>query len=277
MNTDLQRAIDHNRGLPRPIGAVHIALSPLAPAARWLRRPRYRHTLLPLVLGLIAAAVLFPLDGTLGGAINGLDERGPDGGRLLGGDVVRELGALQQFGGLSSILIVAVGIWLLDPGRRARLWDLAAATVSTSVVVWCCKAVIGRPRPKFDEPGLILGPFAAYPLGPGEGVHHAWEFWAGISSDLWSMPSSHTSAATALAVFLAMTYPRLRWLVVAWVALVAFSRVLFGAHWPSDVVLGAAVGYSVSHAAVSGRWGERLADRFRSGSGRAVGDHPTAG
>ena len=256
--SEVKRTIDHNRGLAAPVAALHVIIAPLAPVLRWLRRPAQRHTALPLTLGLLAAVLVYPLDGPVGRWINGLDERQADGGRLLGGDVIRELSALQQFGGLGSVVLVGIAIWLLDPQRRNRLLDLAAATISTSVAVLAAKAIIGRPRPKFDESGLILGPVAAYPLGPGEGVHHAWEFWAGISSDLWSMPSSHTSAATALAVFLALMYPRLTWLVTAWVALVAFSRVLFGAHWPSDVILGATAGYIVAHAAVEHRWGQRL-------------------
>lgn len=267
MSGEVRRSIDHNRGLPPPVLAVHAVVSPIVPIVRWLRRPRYRHTLLPLVVGVLAAAALYPLDAWLGGLINGLDERTADGGRLLGGDVIRELNALQQFGGISSILLVALGIWLLDPGKVRRLWDLAAATITTSVVVLGAKMLIGRPRPKFDEPELILGPFAAYPLGPGEGVHFAWQFWADISSDLWSMPSSHTSGATALAVFLALTYPRLKWVAIGWVAVVGFSRVLFGAHWPSDVAMGAAVGYAVSHAAVAGCWGQAVAGRLGGRSG----------
>lgn len=262
MGGELRRTIDHNRGLAAPVLTAHAIVSPILPIVRWLRRPRYRHTLLPLVIGVLAAAILYPFDAWLGGLINGLDDRSADGGRLLGGDVVRELNALQQFGGISSIVLVALGVWLLDPKKAIRLWDLAAATITTSVAVLAGKMLIGRPRPKFDEPELILGPFAAYPLGPGEGVHYAWEFWAGISSDLWSMPSSHTSGATALAMFLALTYPRLKWVAVGWVAVVGFSRVLFGAHWPADVAMGAAVGYAVSHAAVAGMWGQALASRL---------------
>jgi membrane-associated phospholipid phosphatase len=211
---------------------------------------------------MLLTVLLFPLDPVIAPLIGGLDERGPDGSRALGGDVVRELGALQQFGALSSLLLIGCVIWLLDARRRHALADLALAAVATSLAALAAKMLIGRPRPKFDDPGVILGPFGAYPLGPARGVHHAWAFWEDISSDLWSMPSSHTAAAAALAVFLAATYPPLRWLAWAMVALVGLSRVLFGAHWPADVALGAAVGCATALPIVRARLGQRLASRL---------------
>ncbi|MEM1071964.1 MAG: phosphatase PAP2 family protein [Planctomycetota bacterium] len=262
MPTTLRHAIDHNRGLPWPLPWLHAGAVPLVNASRWLRRPRYRHTVLPLVLGALVAAILFPFDGWLGGAIDGLDGSREGVGRLLGGDVLKELNALQQFGGISSVVLVGLLIGLLDPRKLDRLWDLAAAVITTSISVLAAKMMFGRPRPRFDEPGLIVGPFGAYPLGPGEGVHYAWAFWEDISSDLWSMPSSHTSGAVALAVFLAVCYPRLKWLVVGWVAVVGFTRVLVGAHWPSDIAMGAGIGYAVSHAAVTRGWGRAVGTRL---------------
>lgn len=206
-----------------------------------------------LSIAAISAAVVFPFDGPIYDAMRGL-------GMKLGGDIVRELEAVQQFGGVSSLIIVGVVIWLMDPARRARLLDLLAAVVCTGVAVQLAKMVIGRPRPKFDDAGMVLWPFGRYPMPEADppGVYHAWEVWKDISSDLWSMPSSHTSAAVALAVFLGVVYPRVRPLAVFLAATVGVSRVLLGAHYPADVLVGAGVGFFVAHAAVSGCWGQRV-------------------
>ncbi len=222
---------------------------PTAPAGEYTRRVRWA-----IAGGLVlAGAGVFPLDPVIYDAVRGV-------GMTLGGDVVRELEALQQFGGVSSVVIVALVVWLGDPMRRARLLDLLAAFVCTGLVVQALKMIIGRPRPKFDDPGIVLWPFGRYPMPEADppGVYHAWEIWEDISSDLWSMPSSHTSAAVVLAVFIGVVYPRLRPLAIALAAIVAVARVLLGAHYPSDVLVGAGVGFLVAHAAVSGRWGGRV-------------------
>jgi membrane-associated phospholipid phosphatase len=70
-----------------------------------------------------------------------------------------------------------------------------------------------------------------------------------------SFPSGHTIAAFSVATVFARRYGRHRW--VPWVAygaagLVGFSRITLQAHFPSDVFLGAALGYSISRFAVLG-------------------------
>lgn len=221
--------------------------------------------------GILAAGVLFPFDAALFAAASALDAR-------LGGDARGEIEALQQFGAISSVAIVFLCIWLLDPARRARLADLVMATGLTSLVVLGLKILIGRPRPPLHDPGVVLGPFGAYPFPDADppGVYHAWDLGAPISADLWSMPSSHTSAAVALAVFLALLYPRLIGLVSALAVLVGLARVVLGAHYPSDVIAGGAVGFWIAHAAVSGWWGVRALDWFwvRAVNRRAAPAYP---
>ncbi len=64
-----------------------------------------------------------------------------------------------------------------------------------------------------------------------------------------SFPSGHTTAAFAVATVFSHRYRQHRW--VPWVAYgtaaaVGFSRVTLQSHFPSDVFLGAALGYSIS-------------------------------
>jgi membrane-associated phospholipid phosphatase len=64
-----------------------------------------------------------------------------------------------------------------------------------------------------------------------------------------SFPSGHTMEAFAVATVIAQRYKKHRW--VPWVAYgvagaIGFSRVTNSAHFPADVFLGAALGYSIS-------------------------------
>ena len=74
------------------------------------------------------------------------------------------------------------------------------------------------------------------------------------------MPSSHTSAAVVLSVFVALLWPRLGWFALVMVVLVALSRVVFTAHWLGDVVVGAIIGSLLSYPIIRGFWGVRLLD-----------------
>jgi membrane-associated phospholipid phosphatase len=68
-----------------------------------------------------------------------------------------------------------------------------------------------------------------------------------------SFPSGHAAGAFSVATVVAARYRRHRW--VPWLAYgfataVSFSRVTTSAHFPSDVFLGAALGYTVTRYAV---------------------------
>jgi undecaprenyl-diphosphatase len=67
----------------------------------------------------------------------------------------------------------------------------------------------------------------------------------------WSFPSGHSAAAFAGAWLLRRHYPKLAGLWYAIAALVGFSRIYLGAHYPGDVVSGALAGTAIAEAT---RW-----------------------
>ncbi|MDQ6681279.1 MAG: phosphatase PAP2 family protein [Pseudomonadota bacterium] len=85
----------------------------------------------------------------------------------------------------------------------------------------CIKHFIARPRPYRNCPGI-----RAY----------------GRSLDEFSFPSGHTLHTVAFALILISYYPAWAIVVAPFTLLVAVSRVVLGLHYPSDVLVGAAVG-----------------------------------
>ncbi len=65
-----------------------------------------------------------------------------------------------------------------------------------------------------------------------------------------SFTSSHATNNFAMAVLVSHFYPRARYYLMTWAALVAFSRVYVGVHYPSDILGGAVLGSLVALAVI---------------------------
>lgn len=267
-----QEAADYNRGLPAPMRWAHVVLAHgPAPVWRWMHEPSRRGWMPALALGVVIGLMVFPFDGAIARMVARTG---------IGDD--RELKAWVQYGAIGSIVFTSVVILLLDRAKAMRIWDLAAANVLNALVCTVLKMLIGRPRPKYEDPAFVAGPWGMYPIDgprlpdgtPGEPVlEHG---WSTLRPDLWSMPSSHAASAAILSVFLAALYPPLRWPGVVLVGVVALGRVAvgsgverdaggtvvgytYGAHWPSDVIVGAAIGLAVGRVVIENAWGVRMA------------------
>jgi lipid A 4'-phosphatase len=122
--------------------------------------------------------------------------------------------------------------WAARMREAARIPAFLFASVALSgILVDVLKVIVGRPRPK------LL--FAA----------GSYEFsWIGLSADHWSFPSGHAATAAALAAALWCLWPQPLLFYIVGAALVAASRVVMGAHYLSDVVMGGVIGVLVTRA-----------------------------
>jgi membrane-associated phospholipid phosphatase len=147
--------------------------------------------------------------------------------------LARELLSLAEVLGHGvGVAVVAIMLLTLD-GRRRVVIRFILASAWAGLGANIVKLVISRTRPGgFDLARLdVWSSFGGWwPLGHG-------------GSSQQSFPSAHTATAVGMALLLTSLYPRGRRLFAAMAVAVATQRVLGGAHFLSDVLAGAAVGW----------------------------------
>ena len=109
--------------------------------------------------------------------------------------------------------------------KNSYVFYVFCSVLFATIVTGVLKVLIGRGRPVFFD---ALGQTYFEPFV--------------FDSVFNSMPSGHTAASFAGLVMLGMLFPRIKWLTWTLAILIGLSRIYVGAHWPSDVILGAFIG-----------------------------------
>lgn len=160
---------------------------------------------------------------------------------------------LRSAGYLPTWFIVAIALWAHDrppvgtashPHDAERGWRLnrgralamALAPTLGGALAEVLKLVVRRLRPGDTSPAYV---FRAFADGP-------------FSNRGMGMPSSHVLVAMSAATVLARLFPRVRWMWYAMAAGCAYTRVAANAHYLSDTVVAAALGWFVGDAVT--RW-----------------------
>jgi undecaprenyl-diphosphatase len=120
-------------------------------------------------------------------------------------------------------LAAMTSLVLLWARRRFEALLVATSVISSALVIFVIKTLVGRTRPALWDV--------------------EW-YWGS------SFPSGHTLAVAAFAIAVALCLSRI-WpatrkpaltIAMSWIALVAMSRLVLGVHWPTDVLAAACIG-----------------------------------
>jgi undecaprenyl-diphosphatase len=135
---------------------------------------------------------------------------------------------------VGRIIIVGALVLLVvrggKPGRAAVLLLIPVIALGDQLSSNIIKGIFMRPRPCHIVDGATAVEGVRLLVGCGGG---------------FSFPSSHAVNHFAAATLLAHYYPRWKWYLFAYAAIIGLSRIFVGVHYPSDVAGGMLIGGAV--------------------------------
>ena len=103
---------------------------------------------------------------------------------------------------------------------------LGLSLITTGLITQLLKHIVGRPRPNY----------ASFDGGLGFNFFN-------LSSEFHSFPSGHTSTIFVVALVASFLLPKLKYFFISLAGIIAFSRIVVGAHFFTDVLGGITVSY----------------------------------
>ena len=191
----------------------------------------------------VCAFFILPLDSLLAH---------PENLKSVPGDLLKFVGLSELFAHGFGVLVITLVLWTLVPTSVKYLPRIVTCAFWPSIIVHFIKFQFARFRPIrfFDEHSV-----SHFPADQAE-------TWLGWMPDdklntvyvTQSFPSAHTATVWGLAIGMAWAFPKGRWLFFTIAILASMQRVVSFAHWPSDVLVGAAIAFCFA-GAVTQNWG----------------------
>lgn len=179
---------------------------------------------------------------------------------FLAGDIRRIIQLSEIFGHGFGLAVIGYMIWILAPVKRRFFPRLIACAILPGLLVHMLKSIVARRRPGYYYP---------------EFVDNASETWLGFTPNGFpnheyltqSFPSAHAATAFGLAIAMGWMFPQGRNAFFVFAFLAAIQRVVYGAHWASDVLVGSAVGILVASTVFSIGKVDRMFAKFEGERG----------
>ena len=144
---------------------------------------------------------------------------------------VRSFFAAVSRAGDGGVWFALMGVLSLTQGRYGARAALAmGVTALIGVAIYkMLKARLVRERPYLTHQAIHIG---CAPL------------------DRYSFPSGHTLQAVLFTLVAVAWFPALAPILIPFALLIALSRVILGLHYPTDVLVGAAIGWGLAELAL---------------------------
>ena len=209
--------------------------------APWVSHAYSLKGLIPPGLLLLSAWLVFPWDAWISLYCHRIPAGEPKFLRNI-------LDNVEPFGHAVGVVVASLLVMLLDPKQWKTGTSVFCAGAGGGLAADFFKLCVGRVRPRnFDFASL-----------DAQATLTGWlPIFNGGGSGSQSFPSAHAATAFGLAVMLSSIYPRARWLFFLMAVMVLGHRLHSGAHYASDILAGAAIGWLVALCCV------RFAVRFR--------------
>lgn len=125
------------------------------------------------------------------------------------------------------IFFLLTSLFLWKEHKRKWILPLWFTLVLSTVASFLLKVLAQRPRP------FQLGIVSTLPVLE-KASHLIWNF---------SLPSFQAMLAFCAVPILSKEFPKLKYIWIVFASLIAFSRIYFGLHFLSDVIIGGLIGY----------------------------------
>ena len=140
--------------------------------------------------------------------------------------VQRFFARISRLGDHPAWVVSGVAIMLLQGKGAGTFLVQAVLTAAVGIALYkLLKQKLVRERPYVANGAIVLG---EAPL------------------DRYSFPSGHTLHAVSFTILYGSHEPVLLWILAPFALLVAASRIILGLHYPSDVIVGAAIGAALA-------------------------------